>query len=72
MSEDGDILIRHLSALEYAVASLATRDMLAGPFDTFPAALRAARRLANGNAVWLEDVDNRGRPLGDPVRIPAL
>jgi hypothetical protein len=69
-NKPGDVLIRHLNSMEYVLADAATREVLAGPFGTFPSALHAARRLAAGNSVWLEDVDNRGRPLGDPVRIP--
>ena len=69
-SEPRDVLVRHLNSLEYLLVDASTREVLAGPFDTFPSALIAARRIANGNSVWLEDVDNRGRPLGNPVRIP--
>jgi len=65
-----DVLIRHLNSMEYVLADAWTREVLAGPFDNFPSALHAARRLATGNGVWLEDVDKGGRPLGDPVRIP--
>ena len=69
-NEPRDVLVRHLNSMEYVLVDASTREVLAGPFDTFPTALIAARRLADGNGVWLEDVDNRGRPLGNPVRIP--
>jgi hypothetical protein len=67
----GDVLIRHINSIEYVVTDAITREALDGPFESFPSALRAAKRLAGEHAVWLEDVDNRGRPLGDPVRIPS-
>jgi hypothetical protein len=60
----GDVLIRPFGESSYALVDAATNEQIA-----ITSELRAAVKLASehGGAVWRENVDNRGRPLGSPV-----
>ena len=61
----GDVLIRAYAG-SYQLLDAATHEPIA-----IVAALQMAVRIASdhGGAVWRENVDNRGRPLGDPVML---
>ena len=60
----GDILIRGLKNERFTLLDVVTTKFLSGPFDTFPAAAAAARAL-NARMIWQQNVDERGRPLGN-------
>jgi hypothetical protein len=70
----GDVLIRSQSAdsgqSAYLVAEAKTDRTLAGPFDTLRDATITAARLARGAAIWQENLDHRGRRIGEPLRLP--
>jgi hypothetical protein len=60
----GDILIRGLKNQRFTLLDVVTSKFLAGPFDGLPAAAAAARAL-KARRVWQQDVEERGRPLGN-------
>jgi hypothetical protein len=60
----GDILIRGLNNQRFTLLDVVTSKFLSGPFDGFPAAAAAARAL-NARMIWQQNVDERGRPLGN-------
>lgn len=66
MSEPGDVLIRNLPGSEFELVDCVTNEALV-PRDSLPAVLRAA--ASRGVTVWQQNVDERGRPLGDPVKL---
>ena len=70
----GDVLIRNLPDDSYEVVDAVTRRHLAGPFPEFVDAMRAARELerGRGSVVWRQPTDARGRPLADPMPLPAM
>ena len=69
MIEEGDVLIRSLDST-YLVLDAVSHRALDGPFDAFADALAAALAFVRpGRTVWQENTDNRGRPLGPPMRI---
>lgn len=70
--QSGDILIRGTSGDDgFDLHEVITLKRLAGPFETFAAAVAAAR-AKKPRAIWHQTVDDRGRPLGDPFRLPDL
>jgi hypothetical protein len=70
MIERGDVMIRCVPGNEFLVALAVTLNTLGGPFTTFADALEAARLwVAPGRTIWVEDLDERGRPLGPPMRV---
>jgi hypothetical protein len=48
----------------FTLLDVVTTKFLSGPFDGFPAAAAAARAL-NARMIWQQNVDERGRPLGN-------
>jgi hypothetical protein len=70
----GDLLIRSQSVEDgshaFLVAEAKTTRVLAGPFETLRDAIIAAARLARGQSIWHETLDDRGRRIGEPVRLP--
>ena len=64
----GDVLIRSLPANRYELVDVVSLQFIDGPFDGFNAAVAAAR-LRNVRAIWQQNVDARGRPLGEPFRL---
>jgi hypothetical protein len=69
--QPGDILIRNLQADRFELVDVITLKYLAGPFNSFPDAVRAAHQR-HARAIWQQNVDARGRPLGEPFRLPDL
>lgn len=67
----GDVLIRGLRQSRFELVDVVTLKHLAGPFDSFAGAVDAAR-TRNARAIWQQNVDDRGRALGDPFRLPDL
>jgi hypothetical protein len=67
----GDILIRNLTGGRFEVVDIVTGKLLAGPFQRFAAAVAAAR-ARDTRAIWQQHIDDRGRALGDPFRLPSL
>ena len=66
----GDLLIRPVKGGRFELVELASQKHVgAGVFETIAAAVSAARAL-NPQAIWQQNIDDRGRPLGDPFRIP--
>jgi len=60
----GDVLIRGLKNQRFTLLDVVTTKFLSGPYDGFPAAAAAARALS-ARMIWQQNVDERGRPLGD-------
>lgn len=67
--QHNDVIIR-ADQSEFVITSAATHGLIAGPFETFHAALRAARGRAGAHAIWLQPGRQDGQPLEDPVRLP--
>ena len=65
----GDILIRALKNQRFTLMDVVTTKFLSGPFDGFPAAAAAAR-ARNARMIWQQNVDERGRALGDLFPLP--
>jgi len=59
----GDILIRGQNQ-RFTLLDVVTTKFLSGPFDGFAAAAAAAR-ARNARMIWQQNVDERGRPLGN-------
>ena len=60
----GDVLIRAYAGARYQLLDAATHTHIAIVGNLQMAVTIASER---GGAVWRENVDNRGRPLGDAV-----
>ena len=60
----GDVLIRVFSESSYELLDATTHAQIAIAPDLETAVKVAGER---GGAVWRTNVDNHGRPLGDPV-----
>lgn len=65
----GDILIRALKNQRFTLMDVVTTKFLSGPFDGFPAAAAAAR-ARKARMIWQQNVDDRGRALGDLFVLP--
>jgi hypothetical protein len=66
--QDGDVLIRNLPEDRYEFVDALTLRYVDGPFGRLLDAVEAARTL--GRTAWQQVTDERGRPMGDPVRLP--
>ena len=62
-----DVLIRNASPDAYLVADALSSRTLAGPFPSLVDAITTARLLSRGGSIWRENVDDRGRPLGEAI-----
>ena len=60
----GDVLIRAYAGSSYQLLDATTHKQIAIIGNLQLAVTMASER---GGAVWRENVDNRGRPLGSPV-----
>jgi hypothetical protein len=60
----GDVLIRPFGESSYQLLDMATREQIA-IVPELPLAIKVASD--RGGAVWRENVDDRGRPIGNPV-----
>lgn len=70
MMKHGDMRIRIRPGKQFLVANAVTLETLDGPFTTFADALATAILLAApGGTIWQDNHDNRGRPLGPPIRV---
>ena len=68
--QTGDVLIRLLTGdNQFTVLDVMSGRSIAGPFDGFGSAVAHARTLTP-RAIWQQSVDDRGRVLGDPIRLP--
>jgi hypothetical protein len=65
----GDLLIRSFAADRFDLVDVVTLQHVDGPFVALPAAIASARQR-NVRAIWQQSLDSRGRPLGDPFRLP--
>ena len=59
----GDVLIRVFVGSSFQLVDAMTREQIA----IVPALDVAVKLASEYGAVWRENVDNRGRPLGEPV-----
>ena len=65
-----DVIIRADDS-EFIVTSAANDGLIAGPFSSFHAALRAARaRAGAAHAIWLHPANHDGQSRQDLVRLP--
>jgi hypothetical protein len=65
----GDVLIRSVTPNRFELVDLVTHELVDGPFDDYRTALAAAR-LRNARGIWQQNVDERGRLLGEPFKLP--
>ena len=63
----GDALLRGDAIQGFNVVDAISLQPIAGRIFSREAAMDVARLY--GGAVWHQTVDNRGRPLGDPIRL---
>jgi hypothetical protein len=66
--EAGDVILRWLGAGMFEILDAQTERHLSGPVS-----LGRALELAKSSGaavIWQQNVDERGRPLGSPYRIP--
>jgi hypothetical protein len=71
----GDVLIRvqtNTTPTTYLILEAETHRHLDGPFPSMAeAAIAAAKHVGVMASVWQENLDQRGRPLGPPLRFPV-
>lgn len=70
MANPGDVLIRGEVDGGFEVVDAVTLKRISDHLSAFDAALAVARRA--GGRIWQQAVDNRGRPLSDPVPLEPL
>jgi hypothetical protein len=66
--QPGDVIIRATISDGFVVVDAITDRVLAGPALTLTYALAAAQRHSRGD-IWQQQVDGRGRPLGQMFRL---
>jgi hypothetical protein len=71
MLQPGDVIIRTAPAVGFVVADALSLQTPDGPFPSLADALNAARRIAITGTVWHQNVDERGRLMSDPIRLPG-
>jgi len=64
----GDILIRNTGDM-FLLTDVVTGKHIAGPFKGYLLAAAAAR-IRGARGIWRQNVDEGGRPLGEPFRLP--
>ena len=64
----GDLILRWLGAGMFEVVEAATARPLSGPVSLSRAVELA--KSSGATVVWQQNLDERGRPLGPPYRIP--
>ena len=67
----GDILIRAVRDAEIELVDVMTGRRITAGFVSLPDAVAAAR-ARNPRAIWYQEFDDIGRPLGQPQRLPDL
>jgi hypothetical protein len=67
----GDILIRPGAAAAdtFILVDVVTGKYVGGPFRGLALAVGAAKSKAP-RAIWHQNVDERGRPMGEPFKLP--
>ena len=66
----GDVIVQLDLDCCYVIRDALTRQRLDGPIATLAVAVIQAARFARRSAgVWYQQVDNRGRLLGDAYRV---
>ena len=66
--QSGDLVICSRGNTAFDVIDARSLQRVAGPFPRFEIAYAAARERSQG-AIWQQSFDNRGRALGDPVKL---
>jgi hypothetical protein len=73
--QTGDVLIRvqtNTTPTTYLLLEAGSNRSLGGPFSSMSeAAIAAAKHVGAMSSVWQEHLDQRGRPLGPPLRLPV-
>ena len=67
-SRHGDVILRGDTHSGFHLYDARTDAHLAGPIPSLPAAIEVARQHG-APAIWQQNTDNRGRPLGEPFRL---
>lgn len=65
----GDVLLRGDATSGFYLVDAISLQEIAGPLSTMAAAIESAC-FHGAAAIWQQLLDNRGRPLGDPIRLP--
>jgi hypothetical protein len=65
----GDILIRNTANDMFLLTDVVTGKHLAGPLKGYMLAVDAAR-MRGARAIWQQNVDARGRALGELFKLP--
>ena len=68
----GDVLIVRDMGDEpcFVILDAITNARVCGPFPTLRQTLQHASQLQRDGAIWSKNVDERGRELGSPIRLP--
>ena len=68
----GDVLIvRDLGDERcFVILDAITNARVCGPFPTLRETLQRVSQLDRDGAIWSKNVDERGRELGPPIRLP--
>ena len=67
----GDILIRAVRDAEIELVDVVTGKRITAGFVSLPDAVAVAR-ARHPRAIWYQEFDDTGRPLGAPHRLPDL
>jgi hypothetical protein len=70
-SKLGSVVLRAAFNDGFVLADLQTDALVERNLPSLQAAVEAARRLGV-TEIWQQNVDNRGRPLGDPFKLLPL
>ncbi len=68
MKSPSDVILRGDTLTGFHIVDAITGAHIAGPLPSLLAAIEAARQHG-ARAIWQQSVDNRGRALGDPMRL---
>lgn len=68
MKSPSDVVLRGDTVTGFHIVDAITEAHIAGPLPSLSAAIEAARQHG-AHAVWQQSVDNRGRALGDSMRL---
>jgi hypothetical protein len=69
--QPGDVLIRGIPADRFELVDAVSHAHIDGPFLRYATALLMAQSI-KPRAIWHQHLDERGRPIGDLVRMPEL
>ena len=68
MKSPSDVILRGDPLIGFHIIDALTEAPIAGPLPSLSAAIEAAWQHG-AYAIWQQSVDNRGRALGDPMRL---